>query len=147
MNILFVCTGNTCRSPMAEAILKSKKEGWGVQSAGVYAADGSPASEQAVQVLKEHDLIHEHISQGITPSLIDWSDKIFTMTSSHKQALLSRFPSALEKLWTIKEFVNGSEEDVMDPYGGSVDDYRYTYQELEELIDRLVEKLSGEAGE
>jgi protein-tyrosine phosphatase len=128
---------------MAEAILKSKQiPGMKVRSAGVYAMDGSQASENTKKVLDENDLMHDHQSSVLSPALVDWATYIFTMTGSHKSAVISMFPYAREKVFTIKEFAeNNQTTDIMDPFGRSVDVYRDTYRELESTINQLLDKL------
>ncbi|WP_064091941.1 low molecular weight protein arginine phosphatase [Rossellomorea aquimaris] len=147
MNILFVCTGNTCRSPMAEAVLKHRgNEDFEVKSAGVFAMDGTDASFQAKEVLKENDIIHRHQSKLLTKEDLDWASYIFTMTSNHKRAIVDQYPSVADKIFTLKEYVltDPGNLDVSDPFGGSVDIYRHTYRELNELIEELIIKLEKE---
>ncbi|KMK95891.1 low molecular weight protein arginine phosphatase [Rossellomorea marisflavi] len=147
MNILFICTGNTCRSPMAEAILKhNNHQGIQVKSAGVFAMDGADASIQAKEVLKENDIIHKHQSSSITREKLDWASYIFTMTQGHKWAIVDQYPHIADKIFTLKEYVLEDPEDldVSDPYGGSVEIYRHTYNELDSLIGQLMDKLERE---
>lgn len=142
INVLFVCTGNTCRSPMAEAILKSKNiAGVEVRSSGVFAMNGSDASPNAKQVLEDQQIKHDHQSSLLTEQQVEWADYILTMTSGHKANIVATFPSAKEKTFTLKEFAGGS-GDVSDPYGGSLSVYQKTFEELKQLIEKSLPKLS-----
>ncbi|MDF1508222.1 low molecular weight protein arginine phosphatase [Robertmurraya sp. DFI.2.37] len=141
--ILFVCTGNTCRSPMAEAILKSKKiPEMEVKSAGVYAMDGAPASSHVQRILEEEGIEHVHRSSMLTKGLVDWASYIFTMTESHKRSVLSMFPNSEGKVFTLKEFAGEKiNSDIHDPFGGSLETYRKTYIDISENIKKIIEKL------
>ncbi|MEH7222181.1 low molecular weight protein arginine phosphatase [Bacillus sp. JJ1566] len=141
IHVLFVCTGNTCRSPMAEAILRKRcGENIEVKSAGIFAGEGTPASPNTAQVLQEKGMECQHSSSLLTQDLIEWATCILTMTSHHKQAILYSFPQSGDKVFTLKEYVDGS-GDVSDPFGGPIEIYRETYAELEPLIEQVLSKL------
>lgn len=110
-NVLFICTGNTCRSPMAEALLKHKGEGrFNVKSAGVTANMGSRANANAIKVLDKRGISLVHRSQIVTKELNQWADTILSMTEDHKFLLLQQFPQVVDKVFTLKEYVLNSEE-------------------------------------
>lgn len=142
--ILIVCTGNTCRSPMAESLLKDKLKShvesmtFRVVSAGVAAQPGGPASEGALVAMKERGLsLDEHQSRSISQSLLERSDLILTMTSNHRQAILSRWPQVSSKVFCLAP----AGSDVSDPYGGPIEAYRKCADRIDQCLDEWVEKL------
>ena len=139
MNIYFVCTGNTCRSPIAEAILKSMNlENVQVKSAGIYALDGGEMSENAKAVLQEENIYFEHQSRAVTPENLQWADLVLTMTAAHKALILSNYPQYAKKVYTLKEFTAPySSKDISDPFGGDLQKYKQTYEELKHHIQQL----------
>lgn len=146
--ILFVCTGNTCRSPLAEHLLKAMAEDrYEVKSAGIAAFDGDQASQQVHHVLEEKGIVIQHQAQSVTPELIDWADLVLTMTKQHEQILQARFPEQEGKIVALKAYVTDEETnlDVTDPFGGSVEVYRKTRDELEELLKKFLEKEENQS--
>ncbi|WCK54359.1 low molecular weight protein arginine phosphatase [Aneurinibacillus sp. Ricciae_BoGa-3] len=116
MRILFVCTGNTCRSPMAEKLLRKMAAERGmdieVKSAGLFASPGSAASPQAVHVLGKRGITESHQSQPATSELLDWADLILTMTESHRDSLLQKYEHLQSKIYTLKEYTDISLEEL-----------------------------------
>jgi protein-tyrosine-phosphatase len=143
--VLFVCTGNTCRSPMAEALLKSMEiPGLEVRSAGIYAENGSAASINAKKVLDEQAIPHHHQASMLTDHRVAEADYILTMTQGHKAAVLNRFPHVRPKLFTLKEFAQlDGNQDIGDPFGGSKEIYQVTFFEIKEAVEKIAERLKG----
>lgn len=107
-HILFVCTGNTCRSPMAEALFRKMAKDRGInaeaRSAGVAAMDGMSMSRHAEAVLRDHDIEDRLRSKSLQAEAVDWSDLILTLTQGHKQQVIRSFPHAADKVFTLKEY-------------------------------------------
>ncbi|ATP42347.1 low molecular weight phosphatase family protein [Solibacillus sp. R5-41] len=143
MNIYFICTGNTCRSPMAEAILKNKDlKNVNVRSAGIYALEGDQMSENSSAILNQENIQHQHLSRQINSKDVAWADLILTMTAAHKEVINRTFEEAFEKTYTLKEYATPySTQDVFDPFGGDIALYKQTFEELKRAIDELEEKI------
>src|SRR5215467_1152167 len=143
--VLFICTGNVCRSPMAEGIFRAAVRDRGdyrVISAGLGAADGQPPSSYAVEAVKELgiDISHQR-SRMLTPDLVQQADFIFGMTHSHIDTVMMLFPFAAEKTFLLREFdetLDQFEKDISDPIGGSYDVYLNCRDQIEQGIVSLL---------
>lgn len=109
MRILFVCTGNTCRSPMAEGMLRKLARDRGldveVRSAGVAAMKGNSISHHAGAVLRDRGITDAFESTPLHAELADWADLILTLTQGHKRQVIHSFPGTADKIFTLKEYV------------------------------------------
>ncbi len=143
--LIFICTGNTCRSPMAEAIFKNleKVSDMKVISRGLVVLFSEPLNPKAEVVLKKHDLeLSNHVSKGLKAVDIEDNTIILTMTASQKKKVVELYPEVRD-VYTIKEFA-GEMGDVVDPYGGTLMDYEECYIELGRLVKKTLYKLNDE---
>lgn len=136
--IVFVCTGNTCRSPMAEALLRNYiSPNTQVRSAGLMVFGEVPANPKAVEVMARRGIdITEHRSKPLEFECCQSNTLILTMTKRHKAVLIQRDLEC--DIYTIKEFAGGS-GDIEDPYGGTFEQYEACAKEL----DMLIQKIGG----
>ncbi|SDB86421.1 low molecular weight protein arginine phosphatase [Shouchella lonarensis] len=140
--ILFVCTGNTCRSPLAAAFLQKLSDAYEVQSAGVFAQDGSPMSDGSQHVLQKRGITCDHEAQLVTTALVDWADLILTMSHNHKVYLQSQYVD-VNDIFTLKEFIGADQLDIADPFGQAASVYEETALEIEEALKQFIEKDNG----
>lgn len=146
MKIVFVCTGNTCRSPMAEGLARQIfGTGIEVESMGLAAWGGEEASFQAVTVMEEKGIdLSSHRARPIIPEVLAEADWIIPMTGSHEAQLKLAFPQYIPKIKPLGAWSkDGSQKDIQDPWGGSVEIYRDCARQIEEYLYILKENLQG----
>ena len=146
-HILVVCTGNICRSPMAEGLLKHALAGQPdplqslkVISAGVATRNGEPVSEHAVTTLKKTGIdISGHRSRSLTQEMLDQAIAVFGMTESHRSIIQLKAEPAPRHLYLFREFLPApSGHEIGDPFGGSLKAYESSRDEMVEAIPSLI---------
>ena len=145
--ILFVCTGNICRSPFAEGLLKKlvQKKGLDdivIDSAGLLALPGNSASGLAQKVAAEYDVdLSGHIAKSVKEDIVDGSDLILVMENSHAKDLLDAFPEAKDKVFLIRRFARFGSRDrwIADPYGLNYEAYRFCFLDIQDCVSGLAE--------
>ena len=160
--ILFVCTGNTCRSAMAEGIfrkmLKERTEDgskFNILSAGISALPGMNPTPEAIKVMFEQGIdISQHHAQELREELIKKADLILVMANDHKEYIYKEFPFAQNKTFLLKEFTlnnktesnqnNEGNYEIIDPIGRKIEFYRIVARELKENLEKLLDRILEE---
>lgn len=139
MNIIFVCTGNTCRSPMGEYIMQDRlkgKSGCHVSSMGTFASDGRSPSANAINACKESGInITGHLSRKLVPMELRNADYIFCMEPHHMMAVSQEVPEVIPALTLLDP------KGISDPHGGDIDEYRKTFKIIAKNIDEILPEL------
>ncbi|MGL5478746.1 MAG: low molecular weight protein arginine phosphatase [Clostridium sp.] len=147
MNVLFVCTANVCRSPIAAEILNklSKKIDIIADSAGITIIPGSLPTEKSINLVKDklNIDINDREAKQVSIKKLEKADIVLTMSSYSRDFIKEKFPKFKNKVYTITEYA-GVKGGVTDPYGSSVVVYQKTYEELEELVSRVLDRIKKE---
>lgn len=131
--IIFVCTGNTCRSPLCESYLKTKYPTEDITSRGLFVT-GHNTSEKSLAIIKENELISPQKPMQLTEE--DLTDSlILVMGAHHKKMILSLNPEANVHL--LSEYTTGEQVDVQDPFGGTVEQYEEVFEQLKSYLDKI----------
>jgi protein-tyrosine-phosphatase len=148
-SILFVCSANQCRSPMAEVLFKDlvRQRGeaneWRIESAGVWAYGAAPATENARRAMEERGLdLSTHRSQPATNELLSQFDWIIVMTREHRETLLAQMPALAGKVLLLRE-LGGESGDFADPVGGGIEVYRLAADEIQALLRSGLPKIQS----
>lgn len=141
-SVLFVCSGNTCRSPMAEALLAAKMPHLAVSSAGLTTVPGLPASIGAIDAMDAYGLnLDYHRSRQLSSYLLADADLVLCMGQSHKQTIVSALPELAGKVFTLGEFA-GDEQDIADPFGGDAEEYAACAAQIAALVEKAAQRIA-----
>jgi protein arginine phosphatase len=143
MHIVFVCTGNTCRSPMAEAYFRQLMTNAeiAVSSAGTSAWPGAPPSKNSLAVLAAQGVDAAGLRSSQFTEDLSSADRIYTMTSGHRDVLIGAFPELADRVKTLLTLLD-SNADVHDPFGGDLAEYQACFANMRPALDALASELA-----
>lgn len=149
MKIMFICTGNICRSAMAHKLLEKKLQDSNIKnvevySSGIFAEDGDYSTYNAEEAMEEYGVdMSTHRATNIRNSSIEEMDLILCATIPHKNAVLQMYPNLKEKVYTMKEYVDYSKDDldIKDPWGYDIETYRFCASQIDECLEKMIAKL------
>ena len=148
--IMFVCTGNICRSAMADKLLAKRvseeKMDIEIYSCGTFAEQGDYPTTEAIEVMQEYDVdMKVHRATNIRKSNIQQMDLILCATTSHKNMVLQLYPNLQGKIYTMKEYVGDTENgiDIPDPWGFDLTIYRICAAEINKIIEKIIDKMKN----
>lgn len=155
MKVMFVCTGNICRSAIAEWLLKKKIEQQKIEnievySCGIFAIPKDESTYEIKEVMKEYDVdMTKHKATNIRNTKLEEMDIILGMTYSHKYTMEKMYPNLVEKIYTLKEYVEFNKEDkkdidIQDPWGYDIATHRFCAAIIDQCLDKLIEKIKEE---
>lgn len=144
-SVLFVCTANQCRSPLAQGLfqleLNGQLTGWRIDSAGTWAVEGLPPSPKTLQILQEKGIeLSSQRSKPVDRNLLQSFALILTMEGGQKEALQVEFPEQREKIYLLSEMI-GAEYDIQDPVGGDWEAYQRTAAEIANILKLGFERI------
>ena len=150
-SILFVCTANICRSPMAMGLLrnmvKDQADEWTIELAGTWAPEGEPAAQRTQMVLRELGIdLQDHLSRQVNREMLSRFNLILVMERGHKEALQIEFPQIAERVYLLSEMVDANFE-IQDPIGMSSSDFMLTRAEISQILTTGLDKISKLAGD
>jgi len=151
MKIMFICTGNICRSAMAHALMEKKiqdnqLEDIQIYSAGIFAETGDKATYSAIEVMEEYGVdLTKHKATHISQANVEQMDLVLCATTSHKYSVLQMYGNLKGKVYTMKQYANINKDeqdlDIKDPWGYDIEIYRFCAAEIDRCLEELIQKI------